>query len=175
MAVSDLDRKIDYLGNTKSLIRIALQNKGVTISDDETFREYADDINNLELAQDQSDATAISSDIAMGKKAYNNNNLVIGTIPQFSTLICGATSIEDKPTTQKVVGKCDIDAKVILNQNGIIRSEYDYNSLASAIGLSAEILKKDVVILGITGTGIILTPEEYSHINQLLDTILGGE
>lgn len=42
-----LDNKLNYLYNTKNLIKNALKNKGVIVSDSDTFRTYADLIQTL--------------------------------------------------------------------------------------------------------------------------------
>lgn len=39
--MGDINDKLDYLETTKSLIKQAIQNKGVTVSDTDTFRSYA--------------------------------------------------------------------------------------------------------------------------------------
>lgn len=44
--------KLDYLQETKSLIKTALNEKGIAISDSDTFRSYADSIRNAELKSD---------------------------------------------------------------------------------------------------------------------------
>lgn len=44
--------KLDYLQETKSLIKAALNEKGIAISDSDTFRSYADSIRNAELKSD---------------------------------------------------------------------------------------------------------------------------
>ena len=41
--------KLDYLQETKSLIKNALIEKGIAISDSDTFRSYADSIRNTEF------------------------------------------------------------------------------------------------------------------------------
>lgn len=44
--------KLDYLQETKSLIKTALNEKGIAIADSDTFRSYADSIRNAELKSD---------------------------------------------------------------------------------------------------------------------------
>ena len=45
--MSDIDYKLDYLSETKQRIKKAIINKGVEVSDTDTFRSYADKINNI--------------------------------------------------------------------------------------------------------------------------------
>ena len=44
--------KLDYLQETKSLIKNALNEKGIAIADTDTFRSYADSIRNAEFKSD---------------------------------------------------------------------------------------------------------------------------
>lgn len=43
----DIDKKFEYLSETKNLIRNSIINKGVYVSNDDTFRSYADKINSI--------------------------------------------------------------------------------------------------------------------------------
>lgn len=45
--MSDIDYKLDYLSETKQRIKKAIINKGVEVSNTDTFRSYADKINNI--------------------------------------------------------------------------------------------------------------------------------
>lgn len=45
--MGDINDKLDYLETTKSLIKQAIQDKGVTVSDSDTFRSYATKIANI--------------------------------------------------------------------------------------------------------------------------------
>ena len=46
--MSNLENKLAYILDTKKAIKQAIENKGVAIKDDDTFRSYADKINNIE-------------------------------------------------------------------------------------------------------------------------------
>ncbi|MDO4391490.1 MAG: hypothetical protein Q4C11_00080 [Clostridium sp.] len=48
--MSSLENKLQYINGTKVAIREAIQNKGVKIADGDTFRSYADKINNIDTA-----------------------------------------------------------------------------------------------------------------------------
>ena len=45
--MGDINDKLDYLETTKSLIKQAIENKGVAVSDSDTFRSYATKIANI--------------------------------------------------------------------------------------------------------------------------------
>ena len=45
---NEIDNKLDYLNETKSLIKEAIINKGQEVLDTDTFRSYAEKINNIE-------------------------------------------------------------------------------------------------------------------------------
>lgn len=70
----DLIDNLNYLNETKQLIKSSIINKGQEIDDNDTFRSYADKIDNI-----ATDTTATENDIAINKSAYVNGNKVIGT------------------------------------------------------------------------------------------------
>lgn len=47
----DLKDNLDYLAETKSLLKTALINKGQDVSDDDTFRSYVDKLNNISTSE----------------------------------------------------------------------------------------------------------------------------
>lgn len=141
---SKIDRKLDYLEDTKALIRQAMTNKGIVVTDNTTFREYADLINNLVLEKDQSDATVLPNDMVAGKIAYNDNNKVIGTLTEYLSMSSQAVEITE--ANNSITGKIRTDSRTLLAKNAVVSVEIPINNIESyieAIELCNDILDED--------------------------------
>ena len=130
---SRIDKKLDYVEDTKALIRQAMTNKGIVVTDNTTFREYADLINNLVLEKDQSDATVLPNDMVAGKIAYNDNNKVIGTLTEYSKMSSEATEINDKPEEEMVSGYIQTDNRTLLAKNAKVTIEMPYSRISGYV------------------------------------------
>lgn len=83
--MSNINNKLDYLDETKQLIKQAIIDKGQEVSDEDTFRSYVDKIADIETGNDTKDATATSNDILYPETAYISNGKVTGNImPTYS-------------------------------------------------------------------------------------------
>ena len=84
--MSNINNKLDYLDETKQLIKQAIIDKGQEVSDEDTFRSYVDKISDIETGSDTKDATATSNDILYPETAYISNGKVTGNImPTYSS------------------------------------------------------------------------------------------
>ena len=127
---SQIDAKLDYLQDTKTLIKRTLINKGVNVTDSTTFREYAGIIDNLNIAQDQSDSTATPDDIVKNKIAYSNNNKIVGTLIERSSISANALNVEDDVENQQIKGNYNTDTRLLLNTNANVEITIPYNKIS---------------------------------------------
>jgi len=132
---STIMEKLAYLEGTKTSIKNAIIAKGQEIDDNTTFREYASKIAAIETGGDTSDATASQGDILTGYTAYIASGKVEGTMANNGPLnFTPSTSSQTIPVGYTSGGTI-----------AAVTSDIDSN-------IKAENIKKDVTILGITGT-----------------------
>lgn len=88
----DLNRKLNYLNETKQEIKRSLKAKGQPVNDNTTFREYANLVNNITTGTDTQDATATPSDLLSPKTAYVKGIKITGNIQsEYKTYSDGMT------------------------------------------------------------------------------------
>jgi len=92
--------KLNYLKQTKNLIKQAINNKGGTLTTDSSFRSYADEINNI-----GSTMTATADDIMAGKTAISNGGMITGTSEYNVALIKGNHTVIGGNTITRIITK----------------------------------------------------------------------
>lgn len=135
--MSTLNNKLDYLDETKQLIKQAIIDKGQEVSDEDTFRSYVDKISDIETGSSTQDATASSNDILYPETAYISNGKVTGnimptyssntTLSQINTIIRSLSySLLDINYNAKIAIVSDEDYK--FNFCNIVNNEIDYEN-----------------------------------------------
>ena len=158
--IEKLQDGLDYLSQTKDLIKQAIVSKGQTIGNDTTFREYAQKISDIETGVDTSDATATAQDICGNKTAYARGQKLTGQIPTYDPNVGPYTTNQNTLVDSPLGGTPSIFVENNQNYKVAFANgagfEVSYSTLASFIGLAAGKIKSGETILGVTGnyTGI---------------------
>ena len=132
-----------------------LQSKDVTINQNGTTTIEADTgydgLSDVDVTVsgilDTSDATATANDIADGMTAYVNNQKIQGRVP---TIYSGGSVQAGGVNISGNTIKFSCPGNYLIKQYGsLFKTKSDFTAL---VGLTADKLKKDEVVLGVTGT-----------------------
>lgn len=174
--IQDLQDNLNYLNDTKTLIKQAITNKGQEVSEDDTFRSYANKIEAIETGVDTSDATATPNDLLAPKTAYANGQKIEGSIiPTYRYK--GVMEIKPSVTNNtSYLARAIIADKYILLSNSSGNSLYIYNIINNATGnLLVSVTLSDLGMSGtlkdadMADTAITGTTDEY-YIALIADT-----
>ena len=174
MDIQELKKQLDYLEETKQLIKEQLVAKGQPVDENTTFREYVDNMNDL---IDTTDANAETSDIATGKSGYVDGQKVDGNLRDIasgsaSSFISTNFTIEDKPQFNLLDFTLPFTVDLIHRQGSTEQLNVMYGKITSAIELTADKIKAGETVLGINGKTSVVDTEDA---NAVAENIINGQ
>lgn len=168
----DLNDKLDYLESTKNLIKTAIKNKGVSVSSSDTFRAYANKIDQINAIPLDGDITSI--DVANGKYGYAQGSVVQGTvttIPANDTSLLAPTVNIDPASIYITVSNITTD-NILYRPNSVIEMDITKANFSQLAGISANKIKSGDSILGVAGSVTMESFSDYDTCNQLAYEII---
>lgn len=119
--------------------------------------------------------TATAGDLLKGRTAYSNGELITGTVEQQANVYNNSTLKVNqdnyRPEKLEIWGRELVQKGTIINQYTAVYFYVDKSAIATADGVTADKIKKDETVLGITGTYDV----DLTEIKTLAGNILGEE
>ena len=160
----DLQDNLDYLNETKDLIKQALIDKEQPVSDTDTFRSYADKIRAIESGMDTSDATATPEDLISPKTAYVNGEKITGSlIPTYDSLETGNVDINNIPVDilNYVITDIKLEDSICIGLSG--EKEVIISKVLNNRVINDNKLVISLTQLGITSTTALIRDVKFSE------------
>ena len=174
MDIQEIKKQLDYLEETKQLIKEQLVAKGQPVDENTTFREYVDNMNDL---VDTTDANAETGDIATGKSGYVDGQKVDGNLRDIasgsaSSFIGTNFTVEDKPQFNLLDFTLPFTVDLIHRQGSTEQLNVTYDKIATPINLSSDQIKAGETVLGINGKTSVVDTEDA---NAVAENIINGQ
>lgn len=162
-SLESLNEKLENIEETKSQIKLALQNKGVEVSDSDSFRSYAEKINAIEISEgtdtevpDTYDTISVGGSSCVITFGYGYAGLAANGIDFTDDLVNG---YDENRTAVALKNGSIIELRTSYDEfvNALITASQDENlseeeRFTNYIGLTPDKIKKGYTILGVEGT-----------------------
>ena len=172
MSIPDLNNKLNYLIDTKELIRTAIRNKGVQVLSSDTFRSYANKIDSINTIP--GDGNITPTDVAYGKYGYANNSTVYGNVTTIEANITNLASPNMSIDSSNIYIRVTniVPDNVLYRPNSVIEMDFTKTDFCQLANITADKIKSGDSILNIDGTVNFESFNDYNVCNQLaLDII----
>jgi len=135
----NLEQKVDYLADTKDMIRQAIINKGQPVEENASFRSYADSIGELTGEINNQDVLITENGTYEAESGYTG---------------LGEVTVEVQPALQDKV----------ITQNGTYRADTGYDGLGNVVVNTPVINNQDKTI---TENGVYTADSGYSGLGEI--------
>lgn len=201
MNIEKLNTQLDYLDETKGLIKQAIIDKGQSISENDTFRSFVQKINDIETGLDTANIPIWYSEAGIGTsepieyeienktpiRAWVMNKTTqltrvddystIRTIPEVGDLYIAISSFIRSSATEYYICLYQIEEVTEsgneLNLVVIPLVGERQDNFCTAIGLNTNVLKSGTQILGVSGKSTIVDTEEDNNAATSGDVVYG--